>query len=305
MVQADPLEEGFLPVQVESVRPEFRRPDAERRLVDGFGAVGSLDDRPRNIEFRLDRCPEDNILHIKRLRNDQAVRDPLVAPGLGQHAFNPLPFPGHGNDLRNPVQDLGRHQADIGFFPAFQGHLQGDMGRMGAGLLRGHEGAPMRDGNPFLTRQPDIAVNAAARVPAGGILLVFEGHGQAVDALFQERCQIGPERGIAIGPLHHELPVAPDLGARHGPVDIQVERLSQFLRRDGQLLGIGGIPPPRKLAGLAGIGLVELAFHTPVMGQVQHPAGTVLLEGPSLIEKDAVRGLRRGRNSGQPQQAGR
>ena len=132
--------------------------------------------------------------------------------------------------------------------------------------VRGDIGAPVRDGGFFRLGKPDVPVDAAAGIPAGGFLGIVDVHPDLIGSFLQCRVQPDGEGGIAVGPAAEIHAVDRHRGVGHGAVDLQVDVLLKVFRSEFQGLGVGGLPPPGELPAFAGVLLFEGAFHAPVMG---------------------------------------
>ena len=51
------------------------------------------------------------------------------------------------------------------------------------------------------------------------------------------------------------------------------------------MTAIPGRTPPGQFAGLAGIRLDKGTFYAPIVGQVEHPPGTVVISGPGISRR--------------------
>ena len=115
--------------------------------------------------------------------------------------------------------------------------------------------------------QPDIAVDATARVPARRLLRIVQADGDNVVPLVQRRCQICFERSVSVWPAPDFRPIAIHDGTGHRPVNTERPFFSQVLCTKREMLPIPGLAPPGQFSGLSRILLAERAFHAPVMGQ--------------------------------------
>src|SRR2546430_6801258 len=117
--------------------------------------------------------------------------------------------------------------------------------------------------------QPDISVNASARIPARRVGRVVETNGKDVlFSVFEVRRQVEFERCITVGPGTNELAVEPDGGVGHCAVNVQIEFPSLFVRGHVEMFSIPGDTPPRKLARFAWIILIERTFDAPIVRQI-------------------------------------
>ena len=161
----------------------------------------------------------------------------------------------------------------------------------------------MGDGGLVGLRDPDIAVDAAAGIPAGGFLGIVDADDDLVLAGLQGRVQADGEGGVAVRPAAQADAVDFHGRMRHRAVDFQVDVFGrQFFFADFQRFPIGGLSPPGEFAAFARIFLLEGSFHAPVVGKVQDTARAVLLKGPSFVERRPARRLGR-RGEGYPRQS--
>ena len=88
-------------------------------------------------------------------------------------------------------------------------------------------------------------------------------------SVFDIRRQVEFERCITVGPGADELAVEPDGGVGHCAVNVQIQFLSPFVRRNVEMFSIPRDAPPWKLTGFAGIVLIERPLDAPIMRQIQ------------------------------------
>ena len=118
--------------------------------------------------------------------------------------------------------------------------------------------------------QPHVAINTASGIPARRVGRIVQTNSQHV--LFSEfdiRRQVEFERCITVRPAAHELAVEPNGCIRHCAVNVQIEFLSPFVRRNVEMFSIPRDAPPWKLTGFAGIVLIERPLDAPIMRQIQ------------------------------------
>ena len=138
--------------------------------------------------------------------------------------------------------------------------------------LSHHMDTPMLHVDVAGLSQPDVAVDAAARVPARvGLVAVVDTHGHHVVALMHVGRDIVLEAGVTVGPVAHLLSVHVD-----GAVHVHAVKLEEkpfwcavTLWQRERLT----VPPystrQRTTAGTAGIAFVEVALDGPVVRHVQ------------------------------------
>src|SRR5438132_8204498 len=104
------------------------------------------------------------------------------------------------------------------------------------------------DGRGF--HQPNVAVDAAARVPAGRVRRIVQANrDDIVRAEFHVGSEVQFKRGVAVRPAAHEATVEPDGCISHRAVDVQIELTSSLARRNREMFSIPTNTPPRKFAG--------------------------------------------------------
>lgn len=155
--------------------------------------------------------------------------------------------------------------------------------------------------------QPDMAVNARARVPSAVLLRrVIDPHGQDILAGTEFARDIDPETAVAIRMTAHHFAVQID-----GAVHIDSFEVKFFLHgRLSQYFEVHGLAVPSHTcrevgAVVAGWGTsVELSLDAPVVREVEGAPGTVVerggspfvvvaqLEAPMLVEGQTVEGKR-------------
>src|SRR5258708_6135038 len=118
--------------------------------------------------------------------------------------------------------------------------------------------------------QPDIAVNATARIPTGRVVGISETNRHDVlRSEFNIRRQIQTERSVAKRPAANKLPIEPNRRIRHRAVDIQINTLAAIRCRDWEMLSIPRNSHPGELAGFTRQLLLEWALYAPVVGKVE------------------------------------
>ena len=228
---ANAVERHALAVQQKSVvRRELDGADAERRFVAVHQFAVLFDGGDGDIALRFLDAPQVSdcamtiwpSVRLGLVRGDfHAVggeRRDGFAPGAVRVEFENFIFHRHGGvGVRVIVHvDLDIHRR-----------------RLGADLRRGDISAPVRDVDRRGFDQPDVAVNAAARIPARGIRRIVEADGDdVVRAEFDERRQVHAPRGVAIGPAADELAVEPDRRVGHRAVHVQIDFFALVGRRE-------------------------------------------------------------------------
>ena len=297
VMQAHALEEGLLAVQIETVGAPFGLADAERCFISIQYLVGRFHGGAGQVHHRIIGAPEGGVRQLKSLDDGFSVLDVFDAAGFGDHAVHNHVFsvpavavladdlcPDHPDGLFAfmPEGDaegesgichhyfgLGCHFGDIPDVPEFRCDIR----------------SPVGDGGLACLRDPDVAVQAAAGIPAGGFLRIVQADGDFIGACPECGGQVHGEGGIAVGPTAQIRVVHADGRVRHRPVDFQADFLGfKIFCGDIQLFPIDGLSPPGQFSGFAGIGLVEGAFHAPVVGQVDRSGHTSFLKGPPSIK---------------------
>ena len=129
--------------------------------------------------------------------------------------------------------------------------------------------------------QPDVAVNPAAGIPARGFRRVVQADGEDIFGAvrLQERREVEPERGVAVGPAADELAVAPDDRVSHRAVDVEVgTAVLGGVGGEREVLAVPADALPGKLAGLAGELLLEGTGDRPIVREVEL-LPSVVIEG--------------------------
>jgi len=162
--------------------------------------------------------------------------------------------------------------------------------------------APRRDMHRVGDDQPDVAIDAGARIPARiGLQRIVDAHGD--DIRLAVGAQIGrqvvDEGDVAIGPQAQGMTVDPDFAALIDAVELDGDALSAPAAREGDRLAIPADTGDRVAAGpAAGRGLIQWQPKAPVMRQgnrrpVANRKGRILrarmitqTEAPAVIESD-------------------
>src|ERR1043166_2142190 len=152
--------------------------------------------------------------------------------------------------------------------------LHGDTQVHGGGIFgdvcRSDVATPLADVDGGGFDEPDVSIDAAARIPARGIGWIVETDGEDVfGAGLDEGSKIEAPRNIAVRPAADELAVQPDAGIGHRAIHVEIQLLSFVGGRNGEVFTVPPNAPPRKLSGFAGIFLLEGAFDAPIVRQVE------------------------------------
>ena len=132
------------------------------------------------------------------------------------------------------------------------------------------EDAPVFDVHGVGFREPHMAVDAAARIPAGGVGGIVHPDGDGVFlAEFQEGRDVHAEGAVPVFPFAGQVSVYIDFWAGHDAVKIQIELVALGVRRYFQRFAVPADAVPREFACFIGKVHAVWPFHTPVMRQVQ------------------------------------
>ena len=271
VVHADAVEAPRAAVQQEALVPGVVKcPYAERRHV-AVGLPGALADGAGGaVKIRS--------LEIPAMRADDVdLRfDALLAAGGDGHVVRGAP----GLRARR-IEDGGLH-GDV----RLGGALILDLGaydHRGIGIGdrgSGDVGAPLPDAHGSGDVQPHVAVDAGAGIPARGLILGREAHGQHVLlAELDVRREIEREALIAVGASAQLLAVDPDGGVRHGAIELHAEVLALGAGRHREVLAIPGHAEERQTAVVRADLAVERTLDSPIVGQVERAPGGVVESG--------------------------
>ena len=275
VVQAHALQRHALPVQQEAARRiEDGGAEAERRL-DHVRDLAVVRDRgDGHVALRPGDAPQARPRHGQRLRQldlpaGRRLRDRGSRPARDRRRA-PLA-------VRVQHVDLGRDLHLRRPFRGVDGRLHGHRRRCRRHLRRRHVRAVLRDVHGRRLDEPDVAVDAAARIPARRLRRVVEpDRDDVVRARPGVRRQVHAPRCVAVRPAAHVMAVDPDRGVRHGAVDVQEQLAARVGRRQREVLAVPAHAPPRQLARLARRGQVERSLDAPVVRQVElAPRGIV------------------------------
>ena len=161
------------------------------------------------------------------------------------------------------------------------GGFDHDIRRLLVRLRRMQEDAPVGDVDWPGFFQADMAVNAAARIPARGFGRVVEADGDDVRRAVElhEARDLDAERAVAVGPLARELAVHINFRARHRAVEIEEDPAAPVGLAERECLAIPADPGPRELARVVGQVGAERAFDPPVVRRVHQPPGRIIERG--------------------------
>ena len=214
-----------------------------------------------------------------RLRHGQGLLVQRLA--ARRHAHGRGGGSGHGSAgpvaVRIQFIEARRHlRRHRGGQRALEHNLHVHVRRVRGDLRRRDVGAPVGDVHRRRLDEPDVPVDAAARVPPGGQRRIVEADGEDVvlPGLEVGR-QVELEGGVAVGPAADELPVEPDHRVRHRAVDLEVDTPAVVLRGRGDVLPVPAHAPPGQPGGGAVVFLVERALDAPVVRQAECAPGAV------------------------------
>ena len=156
-------------------------------------------------------------------------------------------------------------------------HLQFHSGSRLAHVRGSYVSSPMGHMYWCSFHQPDISIDAAARIPPGRVGGIVQTNR---DYIIRTECDVGREvqfeRSVAVRPAANEVPIEPDRCMGHGAIDIQIELTASFQWRNGEVFSIPTDSPPGKLASLAGVLLLERTFDAPIVRQIQLSPATII-----------------------------
>ena len=161
----------------------------------------------------------------------------------------------------------------------------------------------MGHGRLFGGGEPDVAVEAAAGVPAGALGLVVQGYFYDVVARLYVRVQLHFPGGVAVGPAAGFLAVYVNNGVGKSAVHLQAEVFLKVFGREFKEFGIGGFSPPGQFAGFSGVLLKEGLLYAPVVREIHSARDAVFGEGPVFVPQFSSGGLCRssdGQRQGSP-----
>jgi len=271
-MQADALQGDVLAVEKESFEGvELDGADAEKGLLPVDDGPVLLDGGDRPVEAGLFQAPEAGIGNLEfRLGGGASFG--------GNGKRNPVGGrDGGGIAIARRIDDSLDFDADRGPGGIVQRGLEIGRGGGGGDIGRGRKDSPMSDMDRGCLYQPYVSVDAGSRVPAGRIGRIVEAHGDNVGLA---RHDIGGEidaiRGVTIGPAARALPVDPDRGVGHGPIDIEEEFLSAIGGGNVKMLPIPRHAPEAAFPRLIGRIGDERPFDGPIMRQIEEPPSAVV-----------------------------
>ena len=279
VVQAHALQEGLLSIEVEAVRAEFCAADPEGGFIGVAGTIGPLHHGARQVHLRFLRAPEAHVREVEGLDDFLAVVNAVFGAGFGHEDFTTAFL----------VKDAGDNAYGL---EIIRSELQalGDAGG-GADDLGGDVAAPMGHGRLFGGGEPDIAVEAAAGVPAGALGLVVQGNLYDVVPGLHVRVQLHFPGGVAVGPAAGFLAVDVYDSVGKSAVHLQAKVFLEVFGSEFKEFGIGGFPPPGQFARFSGVLLKEGLFHAPVVREIHSSRDAVLRKGPALVPQFSSGGL--------------
>src|SRR5713226_5994083 len=125
--------------------------------------------------------------------------------------------------------------------------------------------------------EPDIAINAPARIPARRVRRIIKANCESViSAVIDIGSEVQFEGSVAIGPAAYKIAVEPNSRVGHRSVNVQIELLAFVLRRNREVFSIPTDAPPRKFPSLTRIFLFERTFDAPVVRQIQFSPTTII-----------------------------
>ena len=265
-------------------RREFNRPNAERRFIAIHQFPVLLDGSHHHVAVGRFKAPQAGLFDGGlALGGGRLARGDLQAVrGRGGDGTAPGPI---GPQLENLILD-SHGGGGLRFIIHADGHV--DFGGAGLHARGGHINAPVRDVDGSGLDQPDIAIDAAARIPAGGAFRVVKTNGDdVVRAEFERLCQIHAPGSIAVGPAARKMAVDPDGRVSHRAIHVQADAAALVRGGNLKMLAVPADAPPRQLAGFAGILLFERPFDAPIMRQVQQPPLAVVEIAPRVRDAAA------------------
>ena len=138
--------------------------------------------------------------------------------------------------------------------------------------------------------EPDVAINAAPRIPPRGIGGIVQPDRQFVlSARDRVGGQIHAPGSITVRPAADQLAIQPYCRVRHGSIYLQENGFARVLRRNAQLLPIPTHAGTGQTAHATAALGSERAFDRPVVRQVHMAPGSVIKAG--LRIRDAAAGV--------------
>ena len=157
-------------------------------------------------------------------------------------------------------------------------------------ILGGDIRPPVGHARLFGGDEPDIAVDAAAGIPAGTLRLVVQPDLDSIGPRPEPGVQFHRPGSITIGPGTGFLSVHIDFRIGERPVHFQADVFVQAFHL--QDLAVGSLPPPGQLTGFAGVLLHKRLLHPPVVRKVQRTGLPVFGKGPAIIPQNTSERLR-------------
>ena len=160
---------------------------------------------------------------------------------------------------------------------------------------------PMGDVDRARHREPHVAIDAGAGIPARGVGLRLQPDREHVLAIpAQVGRQVQREARVAIRPLANLMPVEPDVSVGHGAVELDGEVVALRLGRQHEVFAVPTRARYRQAAGVGVVGAVEGPFDRPIVWQRERaPLRVVIVralgargfafeEAPVVVEADAT-----------------
>ena len=114
--------------------------------------------------------------------------------------------------------------------------------------------------------EDNLAVYAAARIPAAALAARIGDHDQAIGSRHDERSRVHAKRLIAVVPSAGKLSVDVNFRPRHDAIEVKRHHSGDIARRHDERPTINANVTPRQLAGIAILGFcVERTFNRPVV----------------------------------------
>src|SRR5579885_338744 len=242
--------------------------DAERRgvAVDDAGVVEDL--AHQRVEIGTVDIP------ALRAGDGQRSRDGLGAAG-GQHRVIRLPRDLAARGVENGgAQDHAAFRARAVAQPGLD--LVGR--RCIANLCGGDLSSPAVHVHRTGNIEPDVAIDARAGIPAGGVVLRSEPHGHDVflRAVAEVWREVAGKADVPVRAAADFLAVDPDVRIVHGAVEFEREIAVAEALRDGEMFAVPAGAEDRQRAGVGVQMRIEWAFDRPIVRQTDFAPRAVL-----------------------------
>ena len=236
--------------------------EAKRRLVGIDDALASFQNRCLyRVEVRMLERPERRLLYVERLRLGERIARLYLEVGRDLGDLHPCPI----DEARAEGQLLGL----LAFVLDGRTHLEYSFLLL---YLRRGVCPPLGDVYRLCLGQPDVAIDAAARVPARvGLLGVVHAHGQRILlAITKIGGHVVAERDVPVGAFAQTRAVDEDLGVHIDPVEVDEELPSLVFGIDLKRLAIPSDAARQGASARArGVILAKIALDGPVVREVQ------------------------------------